>query len=410
MSAPALYLVPVAEHEELLRRFAPRLVYDSQETFFADSAAEWTDNPSNVLRREPQTGAEPVILAAARPAAGEPQLSLDFLGELNYENGARAHPGDQISNSRSDYREQYARLRNPRYANVGYARAAKDRDGRVWLQYWLWYFYNDYTLAFGIGLHEGYWELVQLRMAEEGESPDLAVYAQHSHSEERPWDAVPKADGAPDTPLVYVARGSHSSYFEPGLHATDVWYDLADGRRPGPALRLEFFEDLSWSLWPGRWGDTRERLSKLESASPVSPCRHAHWDDPAALLDRAVTHSLSDPADPPDGVALGRRHGRLVVRWALAGRKPAVGAIVVNVNSPDEPGVAPRAYTFDVTLTPRGRVETAIELAPDRRYELHVSVVDANGVPSASRLALVEPGARSGLDWLRRLLRRCAAA
>ena len=33
----------------LLERHRPRLVYDSQEAYFADSAAIWTDSPTNVL-------------------------------------------------------------------------------------------------------------------------------------------------------------------------------------------------------------------------------------------------------------------------------------------------------------------------------------------------------------------------
>ena len=79
----------MARDEELLRRFAPQLMYDSQETYFADSAAEWTDNAPNVLRREPQTGRDAVILAAARPAEGEERLGRDFLGEVSYASGAR---------------------------------------------------------------------------------------------------------------------------------------------------------------------------------------------------------------------------------------------------------------------------------------------------------------------------------
>ena len=35
----------------LLERHKPRLVYDSHEAYFADSAATWTDSPTNVLRR-----------------------------------------------------------------------------------------------------------------------------------------------------------------------------------------------------------------------------------------------------------------------------------------------------------------------------------------------------------------------
>ena len=170
--------------------------------------------------------------------------AIDFLGEVSYANGARAHPGDQISDAPPDYREQYARLRSPRYANVIYARAATDRESLLWLQYWFWYFYNDERLAFDIGAHEGDWEMIQLRLAGEGGTPDLAVYAQHARAERRPWDLVARATGRPETPLVYVGRGSHTSYFEPGLHVTDVWYDIVDGARPAPAARLEFLDDL----------------------------------------------------------------------------------------------------------------------------------------------------------------------
>ena len=44
----------------LLARHAPRLAYDSQEAYFADSAAIWTDSPYTQLRR-----ADGTVLAAA---------------------------------------------------------------------------------------------------------------------------------------------------------------------------------------------------------------------------------------------------------------------------------------------------------------------------------------------------------
>ena len=40
----------MGEHDDLLRRFAPRLRYDSNEQYFADSPAQWTDNPGHELR------------------------------------------------------------------------------------------------------------------------------------------------------------------------------------------------------------------------------------------------------------------------------------------------------------------------------------------------------------------------
>jgi hypothetical protein len=66
--------------EILLRRFKPCLRYDSLETYFADSAEEWTLNPGNVLRREDGT-----VLARA----GE-GLSLDLLRAGTYPTGEEA--------------------------------------------------------------------------------------------------------------------------------------------------------------------------------------------------------------------------------------------------------------------------------------------------------------------------------
>ena len=64
-----------------------------------------------------------------------------------------------------------------------------DSKGRLWLQYWLFYYYNDYNLVgrfLGGGRHEGDWELVQLRLNAD-EQPELAVYSQHKTAEAKPW-------------------------------------------------------------------------------------------------------------------------------------------------------------------------------------------------------------------------------
>lgn len=67
----------------------------------------------------------------------------------------------------------------------------RDPDsGQLWLQYWLWYIYNDYHLAFNAGLHEGDWEMVQVGM--DGDEPKVAVYAQHDQAERRDWSLVRK--------------------------------------------------------------------------------------------------------------------------------------------------------------------------------------------------------------------------
>src|SRR4051794_33957747 len=132
----------------LLRRFQPQLRYDSQEAFFADSAAEWADNPGNVLRRAFVEGEAGEVIAATDPEEGQQKLSLDFLGEPKYADGTDFKQDDLISPPQRDYRRQYVALRTGGdYANVMYGRAKQDSDGRYWLQYWFYYFYNDYNLA-----------------------------------------------------------------------------------------------------------------------------------------------------------------------------------------------------------------------------------------------------------------------
>ena len=78
----------VSEHDELLRRFLPRLRYDSNEQYFADSPAQWTDNPGNELRRTRRQAARPRARAHARPARrrrtysdGREVEKGDFIGD-----------------------------------------------------------------------------------------------------------------------------------------------------------------------------------------------------------------------------------------------------------------------------------------------------------------------------------------
>jgi hypothetical protein len=381
----------LAEHVDLLRRFRPQLVYDSNEAFFADSAAEWTDNPGNALRRYGPQGEPGQVLATAIPERGQDKLDLEFLAHPAYGNGAPYRDGDAISDPSRDYRDQYVALRRQqRYRNRMYGRAKEDSDGRLWLQYWFFYLYNDYNLAGGIGLHEGDWETAQLRML--GASPDLAVYAQHRWAERRPWGDVDRLEGSLDTPLVYVARGSHASYFRPDYHETEAWYDMADGKRPAPELALEPIDDgsRSWVAWPGRWGDTRARVGGIDQPSPKGPCAHKQWDDPKRLVEDSRTPARRDPARPPE-IEVARRGGRLSLEYDFSHRPgPEPHKLVVTVNSVDD-RLPPRTFTFTVEGALRGSVETRVTLSEKQHYDIYVSTTDANGKPSESKLTELEP-------------------
>ena len=380
---------------DLLERHRPILRYDRQEVYFADSAAEWTDNPRNELRT--RSGR---LVAAATPADAEPRLSLAFLAAGDYPGGLRPSPDDRIGDASGDYTEQARRLHaKAAYRNQMYGRWAVGSDGRTWLQYWFFYFYNDYNLVgdlFPAGLHEGDWEMIQLRLDPTGDGPDLAVYAQHEHAGARRWDDV---EVRADRPVVYVARGSHASYFAAGHPWTGHWFDQADGEGPAPDLALHVTNDdpaYDWLLWPGHWGDTQPSGLPFDSTSPTSPSRHRQWEDPHWLstsaedFQRLQAQRPPPPTVPPAprGVSLSRASGTLHVTYdASAG--PAPSRLVVTVNSPDDP-LPPAHRTVGIDRD-AGTIDTGIPARGDWRYDASVSVADQAALASTSAPASLPP-------------------
>jgi hypothetical protein len=287
---------------ELLQRHVPVLRYDSQEPYFADAASEWTDTPGNQLRR-----ADGTVLASATPAGGQAKLSLSFLGSTEYPAGVAVSGDDRIDDPAHDYVAQaHAMHAQPQYANRVYGHSAAGSDGRIWLAYWFFYFYNDYNLIGPLikaGLHEGDWEMIQLRLDSAGQVPDLAVYAQHRHAGQLPWAQLERVG---DQPVAYPARGSHASYFSSGVHWTGDWFDFADGKRAAPALALHIVADSdgadAWAVWPGSWGGTQppaDDINPLDDSSPRGPGAHAQWKDPATLLQTAAAHEAAIAPPPP---------------------------------------------------------------------------------------------------------------
>ena len=103
-----------------------------------------------------------------------------FLGN-RYPDGTRAAKTDCISDPSNRYADQARVLHEDKgYANRLYGHVVSDGDADVWLQYWFFYFFNDYNLIgpfIHAGLHEGDWEMIQIHLTDE--QPDQAVYAQH---------------------------------------------------------------------------------------------------------------------------------------------------------------------------------------------------------------------------------------
>jgi Vacuolar protein sorting-associated protein 62 len=389
-----------AEKDSLLERHRPLLKYDSNECYFADSAAEWTDWKENRLLQGE------TVLAAATPAGATPKLSLPFLGAGEYEDKIAVKGSDLIDCRGDDYASAAHELhQDKRYRNRMYGRAVEDSKGHWWLQYWFFYFFNDFNLIGGFfkaGLHEGDWEMIQLRLGED-DAPDYAVYAQHKGGEVRRWDQVDVVPGT-ERPFVYVARGSHASYFSPGKHPLGpAWADFADGKRRSPEVRLEIVDERKpewrWLLWPGHWGGTRKPEISLpfDADSPVGPAQHAQWEDPSKLApelaaEAAPAAQAPAPALPTLTRAQARRDGSdLLIEYEAASPEGrAMRGLVVTVNSPDDAAAPPLTRTIETgDLAGTAKWPTPIE--PGKRYDVHVSAAFEGHVATESRRTDLRP-------------------
>jgi hypothetical protein len=379
------------ETAALLERHRPVIQYDSLESFRADSVASIVSlamgRRCNSLHRADGTL---IASAQAAPEGGEALLDLDFLGASTYANGTPVDEDDYLDESGGAHAEDALAMRRRQdCADVVYGRACLDAEGRTWLQYWLFYYFNDKGFL-KVGLHEGDWEMVQLRLGEDG-APEAATYAQHSGGVRAGWDELELRVGG-EAPVVFCARGSHASLLSAGTQAAPVVPDHNDGLGPAVRPRLVTIgeDEPGWAAWPGRWGSTRRREA-FEGDSPRGPARQPQWWDPAGF------HREARPGSEAPGWQLGlvtapdlkaRREGdHAVVSYRFPGRTPPGSRPQRIVAAPygadsTEP---PRTQTFSVEGE-EGSI--ALQLPPHGSYEgVRLSVASEMGAPGETLAA-----------------------
>ena len=293
---------------ELLRRHVPLLRFDRQYDYRLAAVEGIVENPGNLLRT-----ADGEVIARV---GGEPALTLDLLS---------AYPDDREPSSDDclcqapDVLGDARRMEvEPRYAGRLYGRHVRE-DGRDWLQYWLWLYYNPKNL-FGFGKHEGDWEMVQVGLGTDGQ-PELLAYAQHDSGEARKAAEAEwvERDGE-QHPVVYVAPLSHASYFEAGTHPYPIGIDHPYGDGPEAWLPVERFGD--WVMWPGRWGNAERVIATRIGNGPPTPSRQgSKWTSPAAFQRKMgrrkfravlgrVLYRLAKPFYPKPPALRARLEGR----------------------------------------------------------------------------------------------------
>ena len=164
-----------------------------------------------------------------------------------------------------------------------YGHARRDRNGGLWLQYWLFYYYNDFQL---VG------SLLSRRQARGrlGARPDPARRERApragrrtpstSSARRQPWIKVAKHGGTRRSCTSRAARTPTTSAPARTGPATGSTAPTARARRSTPKLEIVGSDTPKWLHWPGRWGDTKAE-GPLDSNSPTSPGVAPALDGPA---------------------------------------------------------------------------------------------------------------------------------
>jgi Vacuolar protein sorting-associated protein 62/WD40-like Beta Propeller Repeat len=362
---------------DLLQRYEPRLHYDLQEQYFADSAAEATDGPENR------------ILASDREtivAAHEVPYALPTLATL--EEPAASYG---VIDEGSEYAEDAATMHTQsQYADKAYGRIFHDETtGADWLDYWFYYYYDDQEFA-EVGVHEGDWEHVAYRLDNRG-VPDLAVYSRHGSETAAcegtaiGWEV---SDGTTVSPKVYVANASHANYFAAGEYnrpfprPTDQ--ANGDGATATPSVTevdsapyTSTTAEPQWFYWNGYWGASDDE----DFHSPGSPARDGNeWEDMQAWAEeheeecevegaklalRAAPNASSSERQLPRPSApslSARRSGNsILVHYNLANRGADASYILLTVTARNKLDAA-RSKKFSLK-TDRGAARLPLPLA-----------------------------------------------
>jgi hypothetical protein len=214
-------------------------------------------------------------------------------------------PGDAL-NPGCDY-ERWSRRLTEGSRPAVYAHVASDsgHPGRLALQYWLFYAYNDWN-----NLHEGDWEMIQLvfdaRDAREalGEQPVSVGYSQHEGAERADWDAdkLELVDGL--RPVVYPAAGSHANFFDDALFVgTSAEQGVGCDDTRGPHVQLDprvytipsdgsaAQRAFPWIAFEGRWGELQQAFFN----GPTGPNLKRQWREPIEWSEGWRTRSYAVP-------------------------------------------------------------------------------------------------------------------
>ena len=302
----------VIDYDALLQRHAPVWAFDEEEQFHPQRANAFVEN----FRNEPSccwsaatsnslfNGSGERLAAAGAPSgSGQQVLTTGMLGSsylFGTVNEPPAGEQDYLDARGSDlqtYLDDAAWQRDHGYGDIAYGRAVEGTDNTIWMQYWVFYYYNSFR-HLTKGEHEGDWEMIQVGLDRATKIPTKVTFATHTDGEACTWSQVVKGDPTGERPVAYVAARSHASY--PKAGTSDLPWGAEDRHLGGgvwkiPPLEIIAYTNPRWTTWPGRWGSSIGEGAPLngEFKSPLNISKQGpKWNDPTAFHAAAAPCSV----------------------------------------------------------------------------------------------------------------------
>jgi len=282
---------PTCGNLELAERFAPHMYFHEDDiyrpiaidvTLEHANLTEYTitgDLEGNIFLNESVQINAPVTFEHLNSNLNRENIYIDFLGK-----------------EPAGMREAYETTIKPKSSQLAYVRfycppvpvtIAPNVKTKTVIQYWFFYYDNPWGLVH----HEGDWEMLQV-MLDENDVPTHVGYSQHYKGSKRKWDHVSK-DGT--HPIVYVAEGSHASFFV----EDNCNYTCLDDTSPVHTQHgvIAVSSNITpWINFKGHWGGLD--ISPIDLSSPRGPqYRIAEHLNNVSLWDNPVVWFLALPPD-----------------------------------------------------------------------------------------------------------------
>jgi hypothetical protein len=205
-------------------------------------------------------------------------------------------PGHPVT-GRCSYQHWFKRI-GAAAPNAVYAHVVTEpgHPGRLALQYWLYYVFNDYN-----DKHESDWEQIQLHfdadtVEEALQRPPVEVlYSQHQGAERAGWGDDKLQKVGRTHVVTYPGAGSHANYYRNALwlgRSADQGLGCDDSTAPSTRVtpravvlptRGVTTGPLAWSTFEGHWGQRERGFND----GPLGPNAKLQWEQPFTWAESA---------------------------------------------------------------------------------------------------------------------------